>query len=135
MNASTIATRPAASTAGIPMPRIGQPLADGIFAGIARGADGDHALVLLAEAPRAMKWSAAMKWAKDQGADLPTRAEQSVIFGNLRSEFDGGWYWSSAPYAGYEGYAWSQSFTSGTQDNTHKVYELRARPVRRLPLL
>jgi hypothetical protein len=38
---------PKALAARSPMPRIGAPLADGIFAGIARGADADHALVLL----------------------------------------------------------------------------------------
>lgn len=120
---------------GTPMPRIGQALADGIFAGIMRGADGDHALVLLAEAPTQMSWSAALKWAADVGASLPTRSEQSVIFGNLRDQFPGGgWYWSCEQSAGSEAYAWSQVFNDGYQGNTHKVNELRARAVRRLPL-
>ncbi len=132
----TVKTEPAAA-AGIPMPRIGAPLAGGIFAGIARGEEHDHALVLLPEAPKRMKWNEAMKWAEDlgAGASLPTRGEQAVLFGNLKDQFpDGGWYWSCTQYAGDERYAWYQYFHHGYQIDTHKDHELRARAVRRLPL-
>jgi hypothetical protein len=125
----------AAATKGIPMPRIGAPLADGIFAGIARGEEGDHALVLLAAAPTKLNFKAAMAWAENLGASLPTRAEQAVIFGNLKDQFpDGGAYWSCEQYAGNESYAWYQYFNDGYQDFYRKGYELRARAVRRLPL-
>jgi hypothetical protein len=135
---TNISTKTVAASAGVTMPRIGQPLADGIFAGICRGEEGDHALVLLAAAPKRLKWAAAMKWAEGQGdgVTLPTRAEQSILFGNLKDQFpEGGWYWSCEQYAGGEAYAWYQNFTYGAQDGYHKGNELRARAVRRLPLL
>lgn len=124
-----------AATAGIAMPRIGAPLGDGIFAGIARGEEGDHALILLAEAPKRLTWWDATNWAGDQGASLPTRAEQAVLFGNLKDQFpEGGSYWSCEQSAGYESYAWYQYFDLGYQGDGLKVNELRARAVRRWPL-
>lgn len=132
-----VATAPAEATiaAAVPMPRIGAPLADGVFAGIARGTDADHALVLLAEAPKRMTWKDAMQWAAEQGASLPTRSEQAVLFGNLKDQFpDGGWFWSCEQFAGGDAYAWYQYFGNGTQDYDHKGTSLRARAVRRLPL-
>jgi hypothetical protein len=129
-----VASKPTAA-AGIPMPRIGAPLADGIFVTIARGKESDHALALLAEAPKRLTWAQAMKWAEDQGASLPTRAELSLIFGNLRDLFpDGGAYWSCEQSAGSGSFAWYQYFDLGTQHYYHKHDELRARAVRRLPL-
>jgi hypothetical protein len=131
-----LATAPSKALAGVPMPRIGAPLADGIFAGIVRGADADHALVLLQEAPKRMKWKDATEWAAGLGATLPNRSEQAVLFGNLKDQFkDGGWYWSCEQYAGYESSAWCQGFTSGDQYGSRKDDELRARAVRRLPLV
>ncbi len=133
--APTTATS-ASTSAGIPMPRIGAPLADGIFAGIVRGENEDHALVLLAETPKRMKWKAAMEWAQKLGASLPTRSEQAVLFGNLKDQFpDGGWHWSCEQYAGDGAYAWCQTFDNGYQGYGHKGLELRARAVRRLPLV
>lgn len=122
---------------GIPMPRIGAVLADGIFAGICRGEEGDHALVLLAEAPKTMTWPDAVKWAEalGEGVTLPTRAEQAVLFGNVKDQFPtGGWYWSAEQCAGEPAYAWCQYFRYGGQTNTRKDFRLRARAVRRLPL-
>jgi hypothetical protein len=131
-----VATAPARSSTreGIPMPRIGAPLGDGIFAGIARGEEGDHALILLAEAPKPLTWPKAMKWAEDQGATLPTRAEQAVLFGNLKDQFQRDWYWSCEQYAGNERFAWYQLFDYGHQGDYRKGGELRARAVRRWPL-
>ena len=132
-----VATAPAkARTApGVPMPRIGAPLFDGIFAGIVRGEAADHALVLLAEAPKRMKWQEAKDWAASLGATLPNRSEQAVLFGNLKDQFpEGGWYWSCEQYAGSSGYAWFQDFLDGNQFIILKDNELRARAVRRLPL-
>ena len=129
---------PTPAAAGIPMPRIGAPLADGIFAGIARGEEGDHALVLLAAipSPERLNWAGAMKWAEDLVASLPTRAEQSILFGNVRDQFpDGGWYWSCEQCAGTEASAWMLYFSNGTQGTGRKSYGCRARAVRRLPLL
>lgn len=135
MNDTAVAPARAHVKDGIPMPRIGAPLGDGVFAGIVRGDDADYALVLLPAPKKNITWTAANEWATSMGVSLPTRREQAILFGNLKDQFpDGGWYWSCEQYAGTERYAWSQGFGLGSQGNGLKVYELRARAVRRLPL-
>ncbi len=108
----------------------------GVYAGIVRGENGapDYHLVVMDQAPKRLTWKDAMKWAADQGFSLPTRREQSILFGNVPELFEKAWYWSSEQYAGDEGYAWYQGFGDGNQDFCHKNDGLRARAVRRLPL-
>ena len=62
------------------------------------------------------------------------RREQSLLYANLKSEFEEAWYWSCEEHASDGSYAWGQSFYFGSQSITHKSYEGRARAVRRLPL-
>lgn len=115
------------------LPSIGSELSGGIFAGLSIENERAVALVLL-PGDEELKWQAATEWAEKQGGVLPSRIDQLVLFTNLKGEFQPEWYWSSAPYAGYESYAWCQSFDGGLQGNGHKDLELRARAVRRLPL-
>jgi len=105
------------------------------YAGLILNADGtpSHHLVLLPEADKRMAWQAAVEHAKDQGGTLPTRAEQALLFANLKAQFKAAWYWSSEEYEGDGSYAWSQYFVSGFQFGTHKSYEGRCRAVRRFP--
>jgi hypothetical protein len=116
---------------------IGEELAGGIFAGVARGEDGkpDHYLVVLAEAPDTLKWADAMAWAGTVGDGLPTRRELALCYANVPDLFQSAWYWSGTQYAGYEAFAWSQTFHDGNQYYDRKGDELRARAVRRLPLI
>jgi hypothetical protein len=117
------------------LPRIGAPLAGGEFAGICRGEEGDHALVLLPDAAaKRLTWDKATKWAESLEASLPTRNEQAILFGNLEDRFEAAWYWSCEQYAGDESFAWYQSFGYGNQYYGHKGNALRARAVRRLPI-
>ena len=131
------------------LPAIGTewPGQGGTFAGLVRGENGakDYLLILGPEYDGDTDWNTAMKWAADlRSADvdpdaahhgdysLPTRAEQAVLFGNLRDRFQQDWYWSNTQHAEYAGFAWCQLFGYGVQGHTHKDYELRARAVRRL---
>jgi hypothetical protein len=89
-----------------------------------------HHLVLLPGEAAGMSWEDASKWAKEQGGDLPTRQEQSLLFANLISEFQPEWYWSGEKAS--TGGAWYQGFYSGHQARISLGNELRVRAVRRL---
>jgi hypothetical protein len=65
---------------------------------------------------------------------LPSRLESLLLFGELQSEFEPEWYWTSTQYAGYAECAWIQDFYNGDQCYGHKDYESRARAVRRVAL-
>ena len=119
-----------------PEPRIGAALDGGIYAGIARGENGqpDHHLILLDEAPKRLSWKKALEWAKSIGADLPTRSESALLYANLRDLFQTDWwYWTSTQSAGDEAYAWIQDFDFGDQIIDRKGDDYRARAVRRVP--
>ena len=50
----------------------------------------------------------------------------------MKDEFEEEWYWTREAHASASGYAWGQSFTSGTQLSNVIRINLRARAVRRL---
>jgi len=121
-----------------PLPHITIPsLANGeLWAGVLLNEDGTpshHVILLPGEAAR-IGWIKAVEWAKEIGGELPTRREQSLLFGNLKSHFKGEWYWSGEQHAADSGYAWIQFFGGGDQDYDSKSFEARARAVRRLPI-
>ena len=103
------------------------------YAGLVLAENGkpSHHLVLLPGDAGDKTWEQAKAWATEQG-ELPTRAEQSLLFANLKSEFEGAWYWSSQAHESESSWAWCQLFRNGTQYYSHERYELRARAVRRL---
>jgi hypothetical protein len=113
---------------------IGAAFAGGIYAGIIRGVDGglDQHLVLVEGEGVDLSWEAACAWAESVGGSLPTRAEQALLFANLKDQFKSDWYWSGEQ-AG-PSIAWSQGFLYGDQFNFDRSYEGRARAVRRLPI-
>ena len=113
---------------------IGAAFAGGIYAGIIRGVAGapDQHLVLLPGDADNVDWEAAGAFAASVGGELPTRAEQALLFANLKDQFEPRWYWSGEQ-AG-PSTAWGQYFTSGIQDYGGRSYEGRARAVRRLPI-
>ena len=112
------------------------PMAQGErYAGLILGADGKptHHLVLLPGDAEDLEWQQAVDWAEKQGGTLPTRAEQSLLFANLKGEFQGAYYWSSQQHETNSGWAWYQYFYNGGQHyNYFKGNEFRARAVRRL---
>ncbi|NMV42249.1 DUF1566 domain-containing protein, partial [Ralstonia insidiosa] len=68
----------------------------------------------------------------EQGGALPDRREQSLLYANLKAEFQPAWYWSGQAHETNSGWAWYQGFGYGGQHGTSRNYELRARAVRRL---
>jgi hypothetical protein len=45
-----------------------------------------------------------------QGGELPTRQEQSLLYANLKAEFQPDWYWSSEQTHSDSSFAWLQYF-------------------------
>ena len=112
------------------------------YAGIILGKDGepDHHLILLAGEAESVNWAQAKDFAAKAGGELPTRREQSLLFANLKEQFQPRWYWSGEQRASGSGYAWIQDFDSGDQNSFHKYTyhknsNYRARAVRRLVIL
>lgn len=105
-----------------------------IYAGIILNSDGapSHHLILLPGDKDDANWTDQTEWAKSIGGELPTRAEQSLLFANCKPHFQKNWYWSGEAVSSEAGWAWSQYFYDGTQDTNHEYDELRARAVRRL---
>lgn len=107
------------------------------FMGIVRGDGGarDHRLWDLGESSERMNHADATTWAESKGGSLPTRREQSVMFGNRgEGQYKAEWYWSCEQYAGIGANAWVQNFNDGIQDGDHKSYDCGARAVRREPI-
>ena len=108
------------------------------YAGIITGKDGEtsYHLVLLPGQADDIAWDKAMEWAGNQGgeyvASLPTRREQALLYANLKDEFEERAYWSCEAHESESGWAWSQNFTSGGQSHFTRIFELRARAVRRV---
>ena len=110
-------------------------LADGEhYAGLILTADGapSHHLVLLPGDHDDTNWQAAVEWAKSINGELPTRAEQSLLYANCKPQFKADWYWSGELYASDASYAWFQYFSNGYQGYYRFDYHCRARAVRRL---
>ena len=124
---------PASVALKIALPRIGSPLEDGIYAGIARGRNGapDHALIVGEESER-MKWKAGMEWAGKYttGWRAPFRKEQSLCIANVPELFKPEWYWSCEPYEAIDDCAWAQHFGGGGQGGYGRSGEFRVRLVR-----
>ena len=110
------------------------PLASGErFGGAALNEDGtlSHYVILLPGDAESVQWVEAKAWASERGGDLPTRQEQSLLFANLKSEFEAAWYWSAEEREDESGWAWYQGFSYGGQDSLLQDCRLRARAVRR----
>ena len=134
---------PAITTSSDTPPRIGErwPSQGGIYAGTCRATDGgaDHHLILCEAKPAdELNWQATLGWAASLSTEghadwsLPTRAESSVLFGNLRDQFDPAWHWTSEQCSANA--AWFQDFSNGLQNYLDKPSEGRARAVRRFKL-
>ena len=106
------------------------------YAGIVLDEDGtpSHHLILLPGDVDDVTWSKAKEFAAKAGGELPTRREQSMLFANLKGQFEERYYWSSEQHAAIDDYAWLQDFGYGDQNSDIKSAELRARAVRRLTI-
>jgi len=106
-----------------------------LYAGAIINPDGTgHHIILLPAEAKDLTWQAATEWAAQQGegASLPDRVEQALLFKHHAAKFKKDTYWSCVPYAGVDACAWCQSFTTGYQSRWFKFTELRARAVRRV---
>ena len=105
-----------------------------VYAGIILGKDGDpdYHLILLASEAVWVSWETAQCFASTAGGELPTRREQSLLFTNLKEEFQGDQHWSSEQHAYYSDSAWCQNLYGGSQYGITKHTLIRARAVRRL---
>lgn len=120
------------------VPAIGQPWPgiDGVYAGVSRGENGEpdsHLVLLNAKPDRDMTWDQAVEWAKSLGDDarLPTRFESALLYANVQDQLDTErWHWTGTQYSSYG--AWYQYFGYGGQGYRDKLFEARARAVRRL---
>jgi len=103
------------------------------YAGIHLGKDGepDHHVILLPGQANDVTFAQAQQSAVDMGGDLPTRREQSLLFANLKEQFEERWYWSGTQHADDSDSAWYQHFYYGNQYYDQKSHQLRARFVRR----
>ena len=108
-----------------------------LYAGIilCKNGEPDHHLILLPGEAKSVNWEDAKKFAVKAGGELPTLREQSLLYANLKEEFQEHYYWSCESHASYSDYAWYQNFDDGDQFGNHKSTTLRARAVRRLVIL
>jgi hypothetical protein len=106
------------------------------YAGLILGKDGtpDYHLILRPGDAVDVSWPAARDWATDDGGELPTRRELSLLFANLREQFERGWYWSSEHHETRAQLVWGQNFASGIQTVYGRPYRGHARAVRRVPI-
>jgi hypothetical protein len=122
----------------IDVPSVSIALAAGEFyAGLILDGEGrpSYHLILLPGDVNGKSWADAKNWAAEQGGELPTRREQSLLFANLKQHFEQDWYWSNETNADYPAYAWFQGFSYGGQGNYRKDGSIcRARAVRRLEI-
>ncbi len=112
------------------------PLADGeTYIGAIGDQQGNlHHVILLPGDNDDADWQTQMDWAKSIGGDLPSKTELAMLWTSSRNDFQDDWYWSNQPHESDPAYAWCQYFGYGTQLYDHKLNELRARAVRRLPI-
>jgi hypothetical protein len=105
------------------------------YAGLVLKSDGtpSHHVVLLPGSTES-NWDDAVAWALALGGDLPDCCEQSLLYANLKSEFEPCYHWSREQHAGTPDFAWMQGFNGGDQYCNLKSDQYRARAVRRSPL-
>ncbi|KVF22906.1 DUF1566 domain-containing protein [Burkholderia cepacia] len=91
----------------------------------------NHYVILLPGEAESVNWEDAKAWAAERDGELPTRREQSLLFANLKSEFESAWYWSCEAHETESGWAWYQHFSLGYQGSYGQDRRYRARAVRR----
>ncbi len=115
------------------LPKLGEQLDGGIFAGIITNPDGTRcAVVGLPGEGRDLNWSDAKAWAAAQGGELPSRPVAALLIATVRDQLSPERHWTAdedgAPYA------WYCCFSDGHQDNRRKSLELSAVAVRLIPV-
>ena len=112
-------------------------LKDGeIYAGLILGKDGQHDyhVVLLPDDAGDVSWTLARSWAGEHGGELPNCRELSLLFANLREQFQREWYWSSEQHHTRMQLVWGENFASGIQTAYGRQFRGHARAVRRVAI-
>lgn len=121
-----------AGDAGIELPAIGEYWSGqgGTFAGLMRDYDcnEDYALILGPSLGQGT-FKELTKKAEEVEVDghedfrLPLRTEQSLLYANLKDQFEPKWYWSCERRPVYEAFAYAQNFLNGDQHYWLVVYD------------
>jgi hypothetical protein len=110
------------------LPKLGEPLAGGVFRGIYTKPDGTHcAVVRLPGLGEGLTHGKADAWAKEQGGKLPSKVVGALLASN--EDLPAGLYWTCEEVNA--SYAWGFS-SNGLTGYYHKSYEGWALAVRLL---
>lgn len=93
-----------------------------------------HHLVVLPDELVDAPWKKAVDWAKERGADLPTRRELALCRAAIQETFSPEFYWSAERHGAESPYAWCQHFNRDGQGTCAMASGRRARAVRRVPI-
>jgi hypothetical protein len=115
------------------LPKLGEQLDGGVFAGLTTKPDGTHgAVVLLPGKGRKLNWEAAKAWATEQGGELPSRSVAALLFANVNDRLSPEWHWAADEDDAF--YAGCCHFDYGDQVYNYKNSECSAVAVRLIPL-
>ena len=91
-----MASKPTPTIAFAALPPVGTALEGGTFTGITTQPDGSHhAVILLPNHGERLTWKRAIAWAKNLGAELPSRPVASMLFANVKAQLKPVWHWTS----------------------------------------
>lgn len=128
-----MASKPTPTIAFAALPPVGTALEGGTFTGITTQPDGSHhAVILLPNHGERLTWKRAIAWAKNLGAELPSRPVASMLFANVKAQLKPVWHWTSEEDDA--SYAWFCDFGTGDVLSFPKSYEGSAVAVRLIPL-
>jgi hypothetical protein len=99
---------------------VGEQTKDGLYAGLSIHDNRAVELYLLPRESDELAWKDAIKWAEEQGGQLPSRMDQLVLLKNMKAEFKEECYWSGEQHAD-ERWAWYQDFDYGTSTTTART--------------
>lgn len=115
------------------LPKLGEQIDGGIFAGLTTNKNGAHcAVVLLPGNGSDLDWSDAKSWATEQGGELPNRSVAALLFDNVEDQLRPEWHWTSDELRVSS--AWACGFSYGHQFGLSKTCKGSAIAVRLVPL-
>jgi hypothetical protein len=115
------------------LPKLGEQLDGGIFAGLTTPKYGPHcAVILLPGEKHGLNWHDAKAWATAQGGELPSRPVAALLFSTMREQLRIAWYWTSETSGAH--IAWCCNFGDGEQNSAHMYLACSAVAVRLIAL-
>lgn len=119
------------------LPRIGDALQGGYYAGMLSDATGAPYALLLLPRPLELEadWHSAKAWAQTQDGDLPNRCEAAMLLSSFHRTLQGsGLIWTNEEYRRTPSHAWLFYGTGGRTVAEDKRMAALALAVRRLPI-